>query len=99
MINSWRSFLLKENYNFTDYKYDYLKDRELYDIKQKTYNYNDGDNDGDYPFLNMIPALKNSHGYYYSDSGSTNFNVPCAMEIYCERIDEPQGSTDYERFF
>lgn len=95
-------FYYKENLHFTHYKYDYLKNRELYDIKQKTYNYNEDDDDidgGGFPFLNMIPSLKNSYGYYYSNSGYTNLNVPCAMEVYCEKIDEPEGSTEYERHF
>ena len=36
------------------------------------------------PFFDMIPALKNTKGYVYSDDREPNFNAPMAIELYAD---------------
>lgn len=36
------------------------------------------------PFFDMIPALKNTKGYVYSDDRTPNFNAPMAIELYSD---------------
>ena len=36
------------------------------------------------PFFDMIPALKNTKGYVYSDNREPNFNAPMAIELYAD---------------
>ena len=73
------------------YKQEYINNREYYDlfpykVNFKNTNIWDDETVDNYyvPFFDMIPALKNTKGYAYSDTDTPNFNAPIAIELYTQ---------------
>jgi hypothetical protein len=97
-VNISASFQTKEE-NVLPYIDEYLNNREYYDLNPHKVDFKNTDIWDDVvdpefgydphdkifylPFFDMIPALKNTKGYGYSDgSEHPNYNVPIAIELY-----------------
>ena len=57
-------------------------DNEYYQIKFSITTVTFGEVEHILPFFDMIPALKNTNGYVYSDKRTPNVNAPMAIELY-----------------
>lgn len=91
--------------NSNGYCDEYIDKREQYDLKMNEFTYSSGMTSSwitNFPFLNMIPALRNTEGYYYSSADEVNEDFPFAMEVYCELSgnDIPSiDDTNYSRYY
>lgn len=86
--------------NSNGYCKEYIDKREQYDLKMNEFTYSSRMTN--FPFLNMIPALRNTKGYYYSSNDEVNEDFPFAMEVYCEAKKQslPElGNTNYSSYY